>query len=299
MKLGIIVVYLVSPENEQLFDIHLKQIKKNTVSDYVIYANINMLSNNVLLKFNKPNIKTIKNLNYIGPNEGLRSTFELSHYAEPLIEYAIRDGMTHIVMMHPDSFPVKEGWDQILARQLTSKTVLISIFPAMSASMFFHKKFYLKYHPRLLPSSKDIKTPSYKEFVKSINAENLLEPGMGYAYEIYKRKLKWEILARSNKGEDHYHFGSIFKDLVFHLGASEHKDRSFTNYQEQNFIPSIKRTFGKILSPIIKEKIKTSKLQEFLRPEIKMHQYYHSTVKESLYIDPEGYIEFLRRGLKN
>ena len=285
MKLGILVVYLVSKENEKLLDIHFEHIEKNTTSEYTIYANVNMTSENVLSKFNNPNIKIIENKDYIGANIGLRSTLELTHYAEPLIEYAISDGMTHIAMMHPDSFPVKEGWEAILAKQLTNNTVLISIFPAMSSIMFFHKNFYLKYNPRLLPLSKDMKTSMYKNFVKSINAENLLEPGMGYAYLAYKNNLKWKILKRSNNGEDHYHYGSIFEDLVFHLGAAEHEDRSFTGGKEKEFIPSIKKIFGKILSPVIKEKIKVSKFRAFLRPEIKTHQRSYVTVKERLYTD--------------
>jgi len=46
----------------------------------------------------------------------------------------------------------------------------------------------------------------------------------------------------------------------------------------------------------MKEKIKTSKLQAYIWPEIKNNKYPHTMVKENLYADPDGYIEFLRNG---
>jgi len=300
MKLGIIVVYLVSEPDEKLLDIHLDQIAKNTISDYTIYANVNLL----LPKFHKilhnnSNIKICISDDYIGSFDGLRATHELSFYAEKLIKEAIKDGVSHVVVMHPDSFPIKAGWEHILANYISNSTVMVSKFPEMSACLFFDKNFYLKFNPKLISTKIEIKSLIYKQFLKNIRAVDLLEPGMGYAFETYKKKLKWKTLERSNADEDHYHFGSIFEDLIFHLGAASHSDRSFYKYEEKPRIPRIKKMIAKILPPGIKEKIKTSNLQTYLRPEIKTHQYYHSIIKEKLFADPDGYIEFLRTGIEN
>jgi len=300
MKLGIVVVYLLSKEDEKLLDIHLDQIAKNTTTDYTIYANINMLLPKFIQKFkNHSNVKICNSNNYIGPIDGLRATYELSYYAEKLIKEAIDDGVTHVVIMHPDSFPIKAGWERILEKKISNSTVLVSKFPEMSACFFFNRNFYLNYNPKLIPTKIEMESSIYKQFLENIGGINLLEPGMGYAFEIHKKTLKWKSLNRSNMGEDHYFYGSIFEDLIFHLGATSHSDRSFYKFVEKPRIPRIKKIISYVLPPMIKEKIKTSILQTHLRPEIKTHQYYHSIVKENLFADPDGYIEFLRTGLKN
>lgn len=300
MKLGIVVVYLVSKTDEKMLDIHLDQIAKNTRENYTIYANVNMIIPKYIKKFeNNSNIKICKSDDYIGPAEGLRATYELSFYAEKLIKNAIEDGVSHIIVMHPDSFPIKVGWENILAKMLSDSMIIVSKFPEMSACIFFNRSFYLKYNPKLISTKIEMESPIYDQFLKDLGALDLIEPGMGYAYEIYKQKLKWKFLNRSNKGEDHYHFGSIFEDLIFHLGATSHGHRGFYNYKEKRRILCIKKIVGKIFTPVIKEKIKTSILQSFIRPEIKTHQHYHSIVKERLYADPDGYIKFLRSGLRN
>ena len=300
MKLGIIVVYLISKEDENLLDIHLDHIAKNTTSDYTIYANVNML----LPKFkqilkNDSNVKICPSNDYIGPIFGLRATYELAYYAEKLIKKAIGDDVTHVIIMHPDSFPIKVGWERILEKQISNSTVMVSKFPEMSACLFFSRSFYLNYNPKLISTKIEMKSSKYKSFLKDIGEVNLLEPGMGYAFEIFKRILQWKSLVRSNLGEDHYFYGSIFEDLIFHLGATSHSDRSFYKFVEKPRIPRIKKIISYVLPPMIKEKIKTSIIQTHLRPEIKTHQYYHSIVKENLFADPDGYIEFLRTGLKN
>ena len=43
MRIGIVVVYLVSERNEKLLDLHLAQIEKNTDGPYTIYACVNGL----------------------------------------------------------------------------------------------------------------------------------------------------------------------------------------------------------------------------------------------------------------
>ena len=297
MRLGILVVYLVSTEDEKLLDIHLNQIHKNTKADYKIYANVNMLLPKFIQKLeNNSNVKICKSNDYVGPNDGLRSTHELAFYAEKLIKESIKDGVSHVVIMHPDSFPIKVGWEKILAKYISKSTVMVSKLPEMSACFFFNRSFYLKYNPQLISTKVEIKSSIYKQFLKDIGGIDLLEPGMGYAFLIYKKKLQWKSLNRSNKGEDHYFYGSIFEDLIFHLGAASHENRGFYNYEEKRTKYHKIKVIGKFLPPVIKERIKTSILQSFIRPEIKVHQQSYLTVRKRLYADSDSYIEFLRNG---
>lgn len=221
MKLGIVVVYLVSENNEKLLEIHLEKIKENTASPFTVYAGTNMLLPQFVDKLKQyPFIKICDCTSYKGPNEERRGAKEHSHYLEQLIKIAIGDGVSHIVIMHPDSFPIKIGWEKYLAKKLSESCVLVSIFPAMSGYTFFNRDLYTKYHPRLLPNTQEELSTSWINFQKANQAINLVETGMGYGYKTYLEKLAWYRLKRTNKGEYHNHFGSIFEDIVFHLGSA-------------------------------------------------------------------------------
>ena len=175
MKLGIVVVYLINKEDGKILDIHLDQIAKNTVSDYTIYANVNMLLPEFKQKLkNNSNVKICNSNEYIGPIDGLRSTYELSYYAEKLIMEAISDGVTHVIIMHPDSFPIKVGWESILEKTISNSTVMVSKFPEMSACLFFSRSFYLNYNPKLISTKIEMESSIYKQFLKDIVAIDLL-----------------------------------------------------------------------------------------------------------------------------
>ena len=94
LELGIIVVYLVSEDDEKLLELHLDKIKENTTSSFTIYAAINMLHPQFVHKLKQHDfVKQITCDNYLGKNEDAREVKEHSYYLEQLIKIAIDDGM--------------------------------------------------------------------------------------------------------------------------------------------------------------------------------------------------------------
>ncbi len=300
MKLGIVVVYLISEDNERLLEIHLEKIKENTTSPFTVYAGTNLLLPQFVHKLKQHDfVKLCDCQDYKGPDEDNRGTKEQSHYVEQLIKIAIDDGMSHIVIMHPDSFPIKVGWELYLAKKLSDSCVLVSNFPAMSGCTFFNRDFYIKYQPRLLPSIEEEFSTSWINFQKVNKTTNLVETGMGYGYKAYLEDLTWYILKRTNRGEYHNYYGSIFKDVVFHLGsASEYNNRPMRNYANDSTYNRTKQFVVNLLPISIKKKIKSTLPDKILYPEVKKNKSDFLKVRKSLFNETEEFLNFLRIGNK-
>jgi len=301
MKLGVIVVYLVNEDNDKLLNIHLKKIKENTTSPFTIYAGTNLLLPQFVNKLKQNNfVKLCACNNYEGGNEESRGAKEHSYYLEQLIKIAIDDGVSHIVIMHPDSFPVKMGWEKYLAERLSKSCVLASIFPQMSGCTFFDRGFYTKHQPRLLPSTQEELSASWTNFQKTNQATNLFEGGMGYGYKTYLENLGWYRLKRTNKDGYSRHLGSVFDDVIFHLGsASEYKNRPMSGYGKFKFYRYFRRLVAKTLPNTIKNKIQTILSQKVLFPEVETNRDAFLQSRDKLINDTEAYLNFLRSGGKN
>ena len=155
MKLAILVVYLVSDENEKLLDIHLEQIDKYTNSPYKIYASVNLLSlkqrQNLI---RHPKIKICDCPDYEGPMDRDRALYEHSYYLDHLVKCALEDNKTHIVVMHPDSFPVKFKWESILMEYLSESCQLVTLHYSPTSCLFFKSEFAINYQPSFAPTKK-------------------------------------------------------------------------------------------------------------------------------------------------
>src|ERR1700730_4179926 len=150
MKLGILVVYLVAEDNEQLLEMHLSQMEKNTRVPFCIYAAANRL---------QPRFRErIERLPYIKicpiPDTDLRGRDEHPYYLEWLVKAAVLDEATHICTFHVDSFPVQAGWAEEVAAKLCGDCVLVAIQrdketdrKPVTEFMMFTREFYLAHRP--------------------------------------------------------------------------------------------------------------------------------------------------------
>lgn len=297
MKLAILVIYLISDENEKLLDIHLEQIDKYTNSPYKIYASVNLLNLKQRQNLRRnPKIKICDCPGYEGPMDRDRALYEHSYYLDYLVKYALEDDITHIVVLHPDSFPIKFKWESILMEYLSESSQLVTLQYSPTSCMFFKSEFAKEYKPSFVPT---IRTQQDKMFLKFLKGRHLiLESGIGYKYKAYVEGLTWHELQRTNKGGTHYHFGSIFGDLIFHLGAAEHKDRSFPEQKEFNLIYSMKRVFGWFIPLVIKNWMRRYLSLNPLSLRSKVRQQSFEDVRKLLYAEPDNYIKILRTGIR-
>ena len=106
MQLGIVVVYQASMEHAELFNIHLNQIDRCTDVPYTIYAAANRSTPEIrALLADRPRVRICN-----CPSTDLRGLWEHSFYLEELVKTAVEDGVTHIAVLHMDSFPILPGW---------------------------------------------------------------------------------------------------------------------------------------------------------------------------------------------
>lgn len=224
MKLGIVVVYLVSEENEKLLGLHLRQIERHTQLPYKIYASVNRLLPQFRRKLEQhPHVQICR-----CPTTSLRGSEENCFYLEHLVKVAIEDGVTHVVTLHVDSFPIRSGWARELAEKLSESCVLAAIMREEDddrkphpACLLFNRDFYLRYHPTFRLSRVERSSPEYKQYLQEL--KHIADSGVGYGFKVYLEGLSWYPLLKSNRCEEHYLFATIYGDLLFHLGSATDK----------------------------------------------------------------------------
>ncbi len=215
MKLGIVVVYLVAEDDDKLLDLHLAQIQKHTSIPYIIYAGTNRLLPKFIARLQeRPEVK-ICSLD----SADLRNAAENSFYLEQLVKIAIDDVATHVVTLHPDSFPIRDGWAQKLSSEVDGKAFATVDRGPYTACLFFARDFYLNHQPHFLLSDAEHSSAAYEEF--SRRHKHVVHSGVGYLYRAFADGLRWHSLTESNLKDA---FGIVYDGLVFHLHGNARLD---------------------------------------------------------------------------
>jgi hypothetical protein len=313
-KLGIAVVYLVSERNERLLKLHLSQIEKNTKVPYTIYGSANRLLPQFRPVLDRnPNVRiceceTFDTSTWTDRHSVIAgSRDEHSFYLEQLIKQAIDDGVSHVAILHVDSFPVAPGWAKQLAAGLSEKCVLAAIVrdqkvdcKPLTACMLFHRDFYLKYHPRLLPTQEEFASPEYQRYQAAVPHDG--DSGTGYGFKMFTEDLAWTPLTRSNRAGEHLLFAGLYDDLIFHLGAAAFKDST----QSVGFSPqhrhksglrsSVKKRMDSLLGQRIRRTITDCIPLKIRRPDKYQEQLIWEDERQRLLENPESYLNYLRTG---
>ena len=311
MKLGIIVVYLVEEGNEKLLDLHLDQIEKHTHIPYSIYGSTNRLLPQLRRKLElHPKVKICE-----CPTTNFRGDEEHAFYLEHLVRNAVEDNASHIVTLHVDSFPIRSDWFEALTSKISGSCMLATIqaeknYPLRpsTACMFFNRDFYLSYRPSFLPSREDLSSVEYQRYLEECDQK--IHSGCGYIFKACLHNLSWHPMLRTNKGEDHHRIGSVYDDLVFHLGAATRRDKYFweedpgiKKVEDRNVIRGALLKLGSVLLPQKAKQIARAiiprRLTWFFEPRrrvidenIAIFEY----VKEQLFEDTVSYLNYLRFG---
>ena len=221
MKVGIAVVYLVDERDEPLLDLHLRQIERHTDVPYTIYGSVDRLRPELGARLERrPDFRSCS-----GPVSDLRGVFEHSSRLERLVACAVDEGATHVVVLHVDSFPVRPGWIQAMTKKISGSCALASAMrhrlydqKPSTICLCFPREFYLDHRPRLLISEAERAQPAYRRYRREF--ELIDDSGSGYGFKLFCAGLDWHPLFDTRGGEARNGIGSVYGDLVFHLGGA-------------------------------------------------------------------------------
>jgi hypothetical protein len=306
LKLGIVVVYLVSPEDGDLLDLHLDQVARLTDVPYVIYGSANRLEPQFRERLAARSDVEIVDC----PTTALRGYEEHAYYLEKLIRHAIGDGATHVMLLNPDSFPVRRGWAREMIGHLSPTCVMSAVMRVENddhkphpSGLLFSSEFWLEHDPTILLSEEVLQSAEFARYREEVDV--IVDTGIGYGFELWQEKLEWHPLVRSNRTEDHYIIGSIYGDVIFHLGGAArgpklhirerqkidaHRDRSLVSRSIHRFIKfgsrfvpeGIRRPLRPYIVPRAARRIQEQTWEAYDR------------AREQLLRDPESYFAHLR-----
>ncbi len=296
-KLGIVVVYLMNEDDENLLKIHLDFIKKYTPQDFTIYAAANRLHQHLKSILKSHDFVRICSI----PDTNLRLAYENTYYLQHLIDIALEDNCTHIALFHPDSFPIKYNWFQTVIDNIGNSYAMAAIVTNLvtnnkphSSFMLFEKEFYLKYSPKLIPDFTTLHTPIYREYIKEHSV--LVETGIGYGFCLYHNKLNYYKLLHSNKNYIHPDFALIYDDLIFHIhyNAMPYKSTSnFYNFKGGEVFKFINNLIALIIPDKLFSSIKASIIKKIKKSEDIKNRNIIEELKNRLYQNPENFINNL------
>jgi len=291
VKLGILVVYLVNEDDEPLLDLHLNQIEETTRVPYTIYGSVNRLMPKFRWKLEQhPEVKICE-----CPDTDLRGIYEHSYYLEYLTRAAIQDGVTHVVTLHVDSFPVRLGWAEKLAQKVSDICVFATIDPLNTACLFFPRDFYIRYQPTFLLSREDVSSPQCRQYRKKYHVSR--HSGIGYGFKAYTEGLSWYSLRESAK--DSADLCSIYGGLIFHVcGAVRVKEASslLQSYSHRYIaaIRGLRKAISTLPSPLEKKLLRRLMKYQSGKPYRVYIAQELEYEKRRLFEDPQSYLRQLQ-----
>jgi hypothetical protein len=305
MKLGIVVVYMVREGSERLLDLHLEYIRRHTPTPYTIYGCVTRLASTLRERLAEDPAVLLLDL----PATKQRKSEEHAHYLEQLIGIALDDGATHVAALHVDSFPIRSGWVEDLAQGLTPGCPFAAAVrdsrldrKPFTAGMLISRDFLLERRPRFLLSDAERAAAAYRRYRHRFRHHP--DSGVGYGFLAFREGLGRLPLERTNRGEDHRHFGSIYGDTFFHLGAAAWKRKDFPGSRGPTAALDVRARLSSRLSRLVPERVRIGIKRAVNRtvPALDIGRKYAANerafeiVRTRLFSDPDSYISYLRFG---
>jgi len=302
--LAILVVYYFEEPEAGLLDIHLERIRRHTRMPYRIYAAANRLPDELRTRLLSADDVTVCPI----PETELRSSYEHAYYLGALARQAAAEGVDYLCTLDVDSFPVADHWAETLAERLDRRTPLAGIlrrengdrFLIHPSCIFMRADFFRTFQPGFLPGREDVGSLRFRLLRMLMNSE--WDTGAGLNDVLWRHRLKWVRLLRSNINQDHYLMAGIYGGLIFHLGSGSRGDKWFRGDEDQIALPPGKRLLlsaagimplGRIpwfrskLAPIRRE------IEERRAEIMQLNRESCEIVMNSLIRDPAGYIDYL------
>jgi hypothetical protein len=213
VRLGIVVVYMAEDDQQALLELHLGRIARHTAVPYTIHGVAARLAPGCRQRLEQsPNLR----LHDLAPTE-LRRSGEHSYYLEQLVRAAVDDGATHVVTLHLDSFPVRDGWVDALVGTLSDSCAFATIEGINTACLLFHRDFYHRYRPAFRLTPAEQASRQVESYVRERRPHR--HSGVGYGLRAWENGMRWHEM-RVSGGRADASGDAIYDDLIFHLGGA-------------------------------------------------------------------------------
>jgi hypothetical protein len=298
IKLGILVVYMVSDGDEKLIELHLSRIEQHTTVPYTIYGSVNRLRPQHKRKLEQhPTVKL-----YEFPATDLRGSAEHSYYLERLVRLAIDDGASHIMILHVDSFPIRDGWIEALVGKLSGSCVFATIEGIDTACLLFQRDFYLTYRPTVLLAEEERESSEYKKYFLEVRPT--LHSGIGYGFKAYQEGLSWYYMRASSR-DAAWNGTAIYDDLLFHLKGAVRlsafpsrripRPLRWLGYTRlESFVRAMDAIVPTPIKLLLRANLKRPLESLFDLPRLQWLSEAMASARDQLMQDPDSYIEQLR-----
>jgi len=210
MHLGIVVVYAVPPAYERMLDLHLRQIDRHTAVPHTIFG--------CLVRASEAAADRLRTHPRVGLLAGVpttaRGSGEHSHYLDQLASAAIDAGVTHVVTLHVDSFPIHGDWVGRLVGRVSSQCPVVTGAGVHSSCLLFEREFYLRTRPAFAPDDEVCGEPRFQACVRERGF--VQHSGVGLAVQAC---LEGRSVALLTPEPVPGSVATIYDNCVFHLGG--------------------------------------------------------------------------------
>ena len=306
MKLGIVVVYLVREGNERLIDLHLESIRRNTSVSYTIYGCATRLVRALRERLAGDPAVTLVDL----PATGLRKkrgARELPGAVDTGRDRGGRDARRRSSRgLVPDPKRLVRGPGERYSAPARPFAAAVREsrldFKPFTAGMLITREFLLERRPRFLLDAAERASADYRRYRRRFRHHH--DSGVGYGFFAFREGVEWFPLERTNRGEDHCHFGSIYGDTFFHLGAAAWKRKDFPGSRAPTGALEVRARLSSRLSRFVPERVRIGIKRAVNRtvPALDIGRKYAANEREfeivraRLFSDPDSYVNYLRFG---
>ena len=217
-RLAILVVYVVrSDDDERLLRLHLDRIARHTSVPYRIHAatpRVTPAAEALLAECPEVVVWPTPAFEQFGSREH-------AHHLDALLEHAVTDDASHISTFDLDSFPIVDGWHDVLLASRPERVAAILrrengdvLLPHPSCTLL--PRSFVEQHPFSFSPDTD-GTREFRTFLRT--SGQAADTGIRLAYELVRHDIEWTRVVRSNVNDLHPLIAGIYGDAVFHLGA--------------------------------------------------------------------------------
>lgn len=192
MKLAILSVYVFGPHMTRLLNIHWKQIRQFAEMPYkILVAAPQCTAEQRELLESQPDIElvAIESPKSVRGNARAENSYNLNCLAEAAME---QQDVSHCLAVHPDSFPIREGWTKDFIDPLSTEPAIASLVPnGYSAGLFWNRSFYETLRPSMLVGEDERESKDFQEFCETHPNIDHIETGLGYLFASWKNNIPW------------------------------------------------------------------------------------------------------------